>query len=148
MNDSSKKKTEPEVIVMTAAFILLSVFVLISIVAPWGMEAAAYCYAVIALVGVITCARSKAFMAVDVLTEMYPESLKKGVYRIRDIIMVLIFALMFVIAVLGFMNQMANPTASETLGIPNIILYGIQMVVYPVAAIFYAMAMKAKKGEE
>ena len=148
MNDSSKKKNEPEVIVMTISFILLSIFVLASIFAHWGMEAAAYCYAVIALVGVITCARTKAFMAVDVLTELYPETLKKGIYKVRDIIMVIIFVLMFVISVLGFRNQMAAPTASETLGIPNIILYGIQMVVYPIAAIFFAKAMKDKKGGE
>lgn len=147
MKDKRSNHREPEVTAMTIIFILLCAAVLLSLVDAWswGMELAGYLYALIALIGLVTCARSKSFMAVDVLVQKYPAKVAKFMLVLKDVVMLVIFAALFVISILGVINQVKTPTYSELLHIPNIILYIIQAVVYPVAVFFYAKAMKTEK---
>lgn len=140
----NSKPKEPELGVLAVIFVLLCIAVLISLFAPWGMEAAGYLYAVITLVGVITCARDKSFMAVDILLEHYPEGLKKAMYSVRDVVMVVVFAVLFVVGIMGVMSQLQNPTASEILGIPNLILYVFPLVIYPFAIWYYIRHIQHK----
>lgn len=140
-----KKQKEPEMGALTVLFVLLCASVLLGIVFPGGTELAGYCYALIAIWGVVTCARSKAFMSVEVLVDLYPQGLRKGVEWIRGILMLLVFFVLFVIGILGVISQIQNPTASETLGIPNLILYVMPVVVYPIAILLYFKAMKKEE---
>ena len=140
-----KTKNEFEMLLMTVCFVLLCAAVLLSVVLPWGMEAAGYCYAMIALLGVITCARKKVFMAVDSLLDLYPVGVRSAVKKVRDILMLAVFAVLFAVSILGTVRQLQEPTYSAALGIPNLILYLVSVVVYPAAALFYFRAMKQDK---
>lgn len=143
-----KKQKEPELKFLTVLFILLCGAVLLGIFVPWGDEVSGYFYALIALWGVITCARGKDFMAVDILVLLYPKGLRKAVKIIKEILMILVFTSLFIIGILGVISQVQAPTYSEILGIPNMILYVMPVVIYPIAIALYIRAIKRESEEK
>ncbi|MCD8329459.1 MAG: TRAP transporter small permease subunit [Lachnospiraceae bacterium] len=149
MNKSKQNpKKAPELTLLTVLFACLCVAVLASIFVSSFSEVGDLCYALIALIGVITCARSKSFMAVDSLVNVYPRGLRKAVNTIRDVFMLLVFTVLFVVGILGTIQQLSEPSYTTVLGIPLIGLYALPIVVYPFSVFFYIKAMKNEAKED
>ncbi|MCD8123664.1 MAG: TRAP transporter small permease subunit [Lachnospiraceae bacterium] len=149
MNESKHPpKKAPELTLLTVLFACLCVAVLASIFVSSLSEVGDLCYALIALIGVVTCARTKSFMAVDSLVNVYPQGLRKVVSKIKDIFMLLVFTVLFIVGILGTIQQLSEPSYTTVLGIPLIVLYALPIVVYPLSVFFYIKAMKKEAKED
>ncbi|MCD8054668.1 MAG: TRAP transporter small permease subunit [Lachnospiraceae bacterium] len=149
MNETKqKRKKEPEMILYTILFAGLCVAVLVSIFVPAVLDIGVLCYALIAIIGVVTCSRTKSFMAVDSLVNVYPRGLRKAVKMIKDILMLLVFTVLFIVGILGTIRQLSEPAYSSTLGVPLFVLYALPIVVYPLAVFFYIKAMRNETKED